>query len=106
MFFTGLSRITDHKHHYSDVIGGALIGCIVAFFITLRVANVFKSNSALTDTSNESKSTQYELGNNTYHVDTQQMQFIPKSYQSNHVTRIPLHCIEDDYDNLACYTSS
>ncbi len=31
-FFTCLSRVTDYKHHATDVIGGALIGFCVAIF--------------------------------------------------------------------------
>lgn len=67
MFFTCLSRITDHKHHYSDVIGGAIIGTSVAFFITLRVANAFnlsqngRESTCIPEIKYESKSTQYEL---------------------------------------------
>lgn len=29
-FIVGLSRISDHKHHWSDVLGGAIIGIIWA----------------------------------------------------------------------------
>ena len=31
-FFTCLSRVTDYKHHATDVIGGAIIGFCIAVF--------------------------------------------------------------------------
>lgn len=37
-FFTCLSRVTDHKHHATDVIGGAIIGfCIAIFTVSLFI---------------------------------------------------------------------
>ena len=28
--YVGLSRISDYKHHWSDVLAGAVLGCLVA----------------------------------------------------------------------------
>ena len=36
--YVAMSRISDHKHHYSDIVGGGAIGILVA---TLAF-NVFK----------------------------------------------------------------
>ena len=36
-FFTGLSRISDYKHHPTDVLAGAIIGVVVAFTICFNV---------------------------------------------------------------------
>ena len=30
-FYTGLSRLSDHKHHPGDVLGGFLQGALVAY---------------------------------------------------------------------------
>lgn len=38
-FFTCLSRVTDYKHHPSDVIGGAILGFSVAVFTVSRQFN-------------------------------------------------------------------
>jgi membrane-associated phospholipid phosphatase len=39
-FVTCISRISDHHHRGSDVIGGIVVGSIVALFITLVVSRV------------------------------------------------------------------
>ena len=32
-WFTCMSRVSDFKHHHTDVIAGAVIGLTVAFFV-------------------------------------------------------------------------
>lgn len=39
--FVGLSRITDFKHHWSDVLAGALLGSFVAIFVAALVAELW-----------------------------------------------------------------
>jgi len=34
---TCLSRVSDFKHHHTDVIGGAFLGACVAFFVTIVI---------------------------------------------------------------------
>jgi membrane-associated phospholipid phosphatase len=31
-YYTALTRISDYMHHWSDVLGGAVLGSIVCFF--------------------------------------------------------------------------
>lgn len=41
-FYTGLSRVSDHKHHPSDVLAGFVQGAVVAYCIVFYVSDLFK----------------------------------------------------------------
>ncbi|CAL8280890.1 unnamed protein product [Lota lota] len=41
-FYTGLSRVSDHKHHPSDVLAGFVQGALVAYCIAFYVSDLFK----------------------------------------------------------------
>ena len=36
-FYTGLSRVSDYKHHWSDVLAGFFLGTVIAFITIFRV---------------------------------------------------------------------
>ncbi|XP_036452763.1 phospholipid phosphatase 3-like [Colossoma macropomum] len=42
-FYTGLSRVSDHKHHPTDVLAGFAQGALVAYCIVFYVSDLFKS---------------------------------------------------------------
>ncbi|XP_013869278.1 lipid phosphate phosphohydrolase 3 isoform X2 [Austrofundulus limnaeus] len=41
-FYTGLSRVSDHKHHPTDVLAGFIQGALVAYCIVFFVSDLFK----------------------------------------------------------------
>ncbi|KAM6963233.1 phospholipid phosphatase 3 isoform 2-T2 [Aplochiton taeniatus] len=41
-FYTGLSRVSDHKHHPTDVLAGFAQGALVAYWIVFYVSDLFK----------------------------------------------------------------
>ncbi|XP_078264584.1 phospholipid phosphatase 3 isoform X2 [Rhinoraja longicauda] len=47
-FYTGLSRVSDHKHHPTDVLAGFVQGALVAYFIAFHVSNLFKPKMKIT----------------------------------------------------------
>ncbi|XP_061695184.1 phospholipid phosphatase 3-like isoform X3 [Syngnathoides biaculeatus] len=42
-FYTGLSRVSDHKHHPTDVLAGFLQGALVAYCVAFFVSDLFKA---------------------------------------------------------------
>ncbi|KAG5675412.1 hypothetical protein PVAND_005320 [Polypedilum vanderplanki] len=40
--YTGLSRITDYKHHPTDVIAGSILGILIAFVVCFYFSDLFK----------------------------------------------------------------
>ncbi|KAF6126455.1 phospholipid phosphatase 1 [Phyllostomus discolor] len=56
--YVGLSRVSDYKHHWSDVLTGLLQGALVAVLVVVYVSDFFKGrNSALKDRKEEDSHT-------------------------------------------------
>ncbi|KAM4557696.1 phospholipid phosphatase 3-like isoform 2-T2 [Fundulus diaphanus] len=52
-FYTGLSRVSDHKHHPTDVLAGFIQGALVAYCVVFFVSELFRPKgrrSALSQT--------------------------------------------------------
>ncbi|KAK6484519.1 phospholipid phosphatase 3 [Huso huso] len=47
-FYTGLSRVSDHKHHPTDIMAGFAQGALVAYCIVFYVSDLFKPKTKTT----------------------------------------------------------
>lgn len=45
-WFTCLSRISNYKHHWSDVLGGIVVGTVAAVTVAYAVSDLFKDEKA------------------------------------------------------------
>jgi hypothetical protein len=56
-----ISRIYDYKHNEVDLIGGFIIGCVVGFFGSVKVVNIYKKLEIYENLNN-----QQSLNNNEF----------------------------------------
>ncbi|XP_060073965.1 phospholipid phosphatase 3-like [Ylistrum balloti] len=50
-FYTCISRVFDNKHHWSDVLAGAIWGILVALFVVFKVSSLFPRSRYLSSSS-------------------------------------------------------
>uniref|UniRef100_A0A914V0N9 Phosphatidic acid phosphatase type 2/haloperoxidase domain-containing protein n=2 Tax=Plectus sambesii TaxID=2011161 RepID=A0A914V0N9_9BILA len=60
--FTALSRVSDYKHHSSDVIAGGLLGIVIAAAVLIPRADVFNAKSDEDDDDECAQSIVYRRG--------------------------------------------
>ncbi|XP_067877168.1 phospholipid phosphatase 3-like isoform X2 [Heterodontus francisci] len=51
-FYTGLSRVSDYRHHPTDVLVGLLQGALIAYWTAFHISEMFKSKQKMTKESN------------------------------------------------------
>ncbi|KAM4052460.1 phospholipid phosphatase 1 isoform 1-T1 [Anomaloglossus baeobatrachus] len=66
--YVGLSRVSDYKHHWSDVLTGLIQGAIVAVLIVVYVSDFFKiKKSGFNQKEEDSHTTLHETSTNGNH---------------------------------------
>ncbi|XP_043479184.1 putative phosphatidate phosphatase [Leptopilina heterotoma] len=48
-WFTALTRVSNYKHHWSDVLAGSVLGTVIAVIVALNVADLFKERRTSTE---------------------------------------------------------
>ncbi|XP_011498099.1 PREDICTED: putative phosphatidate phosphatase [Ceratosolen solmsi marchali] len=72
-WFTAMTRISNYKHHWSDVLAGSTIGTVIAFIMVFVVADLFKEQRlaggcTYKQQQSEEKTTEYEGAAPSHHM--------------------------------------
>ncbi|XP_075445286.1 phospholipid phosphatase 1 isoform X3 [Ascaphus truei] len=70
--YVGLSRVSDYKHHWSDVLTGLIQGAIVAVLIVVYVSDFFKDRKDSFKPEEDSHTTLHETPTNGNHYNSHQ----------------------------------
>ncbi|XP_035409598.1 phospholipid phosphatase 1 isoform X1 [Anser cygnoides] len=65
--YVGLSRVSDYKHHWSDVLTGLIQGALVAILIVVYVSDFFKVRGCTFQPKEDSHTTLHETPTNGNH---------------------------------------
>ncbi|XP_067424688.1 phospholipid phosphatase 1 isoform X2 [Emydura macquarii macquarii] len=65
--YVGLSRVSDYKHHWSDVLTGLIQGAVVAVLIVVYVSDFFKVRERTFKPTEDSHTTLHETPTNGNH---------------------------------------
>ncbi|XP_005090155.2 phospholipid phosphatase 2 [Aplysia californica] len=79
-FFTCLSRISDYKHHWSDVLAGAILGMTVSVIVVVSLTDFGKTLTGRTPSSTSPDSLPESPPNMTVHSDNHSSLDYPHSH--------------------------
>ena len=63
MLYTGFSRISDYKHHWSDVLIGLLQGSLMATFGAFFISDLYRTRSLMIMYHNNNQHQQHKMHN-------------------------------------------
>ncbi|XP_043279305.1 putative phosphatidate phosphatase isoform X2 [Venturia canescens] len=89
-WFTAMTRISNYKHHWSDVLAGMSLGTLIALIMVFCVADLFKERRVASGIETKLRSAEYDAENGTQRRNIEMTNGHELNQMSDKYTRVDL----------------